>query len=151
MDNSVAAVMKWSQTVEAVAAIQQRHFAHWELRRRAWVVEGLGTLAELWRRTPDRRRGTAERRSRYWNRTMQVCVQLPTSAANVALPAFAAVRRAAAPCCCGAGHTAANLPHAAAGGKWNRQTDERTDTVPLRRPYTIQAVPTKRLRGCKLR
>ena len=29
---------------------------------------------------------------------IQVCDQLPTSAVNVALPAFAAARRAAAPC-----------------------------------------------------
>jgi len=60
----------------------------------------------------------------------QVCVQLPTCAENVALPAFAAARRAAAPCCCDAGRaaidryllpagpTAANLP----------------DTVPFHRP-----------------
>jgi len=72
----------------------------------------------------------------------QVCVQLPTCADNVALPAFAAARRAAAPCCCGAGRaaidryllpagpTAANLPHAAAAGEWDR----RTGTVPFHRP-----------------
>jgi len=59
----------------------------------------------------------------------QVCVQLPTSAVNVALPAFAAARRAAAPCCCGAGRatidryllsagrTAANPPRAAPAGE----------------------------------
>ena len=69
----------------------------------------------------------------------QVCVQLPTSAVNVALPASAAVRRrAAAPRCCGtgraaidryllaAGPTAANPPHAAAAGERDRQTDGRT-------------------------
>ena len=60
----------------------------------------------------------------------------------MALPAFAAARRAAAPCCCGAGRaaidqyllpaglTAANPPHAAAAGKWDRQRD----TVPFQRP-----------------
>ena len=49
------------------------------------------------------------------------CVQPPVSA-------FAAARRAAAPCCCAAGRyllpagpTAANPPHAAAAGEWNRQ------------------------------
>jgi len=59
----------------------------------------------------------------------QVCVQLPASAVNVALPAFTAARRAAAPRCCGAGRaaidryllpagpTAANPPHAAAAGE----------------------------------
>ena len=84
----------------------------------------------------------------------QVCVQLPTCADNVALPAFAAERRAAAPCCCGAGRaaidryllpagpTAANLPHAAAAGEWDRQTDGRTpyrfiDPV----PHTVRAAP----------
>ena len=36
----------------------------------------------------------------------RVCVQLPTSAVNAALPAFAAARRAAAPSCCGAGRAA---------------------------------------------
>jgi len=58
-----------------------------------------------------------------------VCFQLPTYAENVALPAFAAASRAAAPCWCGAGRaaidrylllagpTAANPPHAAAAGK----------------------------------
>ena len=83
----------------------------------------------------------------------QVCIQLPTSAVNVALPTFAAVRRAAAPCCCGAcraaidryllptGPTAANPPYAAAAVKLNRETDEQTDigtdTVPLHRPCFI--------------
>jgi len=66
---------------------------------------------------------------------IQVCAQLPTSAVNVALPACAAARRAAALCCCGAGRaaisryllpawpTAANPPHAAAAGEWDRRTD----------------------------
>ena len=73
------------------------------------------------------------------NLTKQACVQLPTSAVNVALPAFSAARRAAAPCCCGAGHaaidryflptrlTTANPPHAVAAGEWERQTDGQTD------------------------
>jgi len=50
--------------------------------------------------------------------------ELPTQAENVALPAAADARRAAAPCCFGAGRpaidpagpTAANPPHAAAAG-----------------------------------
>jgi len=58
--------------------------------------------------------------------------QLSAPAVNVALPAFAA----AAPCCCGAGRaaiywyrlpagpTAANTPHAAAVGEWDRQADK---------------------------
>jgi len=74
------------------------------------------------------------------NDSEQVSVQLPTSAVNVALPAFSAARRAAVPCCCGAGRaaidryllpagpTAANPPHAAAADELYRQT---TDTVPL--------------------
>jgi len=60
----------------------------------------------------------------------QVCVQLPTPADDVALPAFAAARRAAAPllltagraaidrCHLVAGPTAANLLRAA--GEWDR-------------------------------
>ena len=60
---------------------------------------------------------------------------------NVALPAFAVARRAAVPCCCSAGRaailpagpTAANPPHAAAAGEWERETDRRTDTVPIHR------------------
>jgi len=40
-------------------------------------------------------------------RVIQVCVQLSKSAVNVAQPAlFAAARRAAAQCCCGAGRAA---------------------------------------------
>ena len=39
---------------------------------------------------------------------IQVCVQLPKSAVNVALPAFAAERRAATSCCRGAGRAAIN-------------------------------------------
>jgi len=64
----------------------------------------------------------------------QVCVQLPTSAVSVALPAFVAVRRSSD--CCGAGrvaeyllpggHTAANPPQAAAVGEWDRQSDAQT-------------------------
>ena len=59
----------------------------------------------------------------------QACVQLPTSAVNAALPAFAAVRRAAATCSnrstspVPAGPTAANPPYAAAAGEWDRETD----------------------------
>ena len=58
------------------------------------------------------------------NGIKQVCVQLPTSAVNVALPAFAAARRAAIhryllP----AGPTAANPPRVAAAGERDRQTD----------------------------
>ena len=80
----------------------------------------------------------------------QVCVQLPTYAENVALPAFAAALRAAAPCCCGTGcatidrylllawPTAANIPHAAAAGELDRRairrTERRMDTVPFHRP-----------------
>ena len=72
------------------------------------------------------------------SQTELVCVQLPTSAVNVALPAFAAARRAAAPCCCGtgraavdryrppAGPTAANPPHASAAEESDRRTDGRT-------------------------
>jgi len=68
----------------------------------------------------------------------------------VTLLAFAADRRAAAPLQLGAGRaandrylppagpTAANPPHAAAAvDRWNRQTDRRTDTVPLRRSCRI--------------
>jgi len=74
----------------------------------------------------------------------QVRVQLPTSAVNVALPAFAVACCAAAPCCCGAscaaidgdllhaGPKAANPLHTAAAGKWDR----RTDTIPLHSPCT---------------
>jgi len=61
----------------------------------------------------------------------QVCVQLPTSADNVTLPAFAAVRRAAARLLLGAGQqsivhtgpTAANPQLRNAAGEWDRQTD----------------------------
>jgi len=83
------------------------------------------------------------------------CVQLPTYAENVPLPVFAAARRAAAPCCCGADRaaidryllpvwlTAANPPYAAAADEWDRQTDGRTDAVPFHRlvPHTMRAVP----------
>ena len=90
----------------------------------------------------------------------QVCVQLPTYAVNVALPAFAV----AAPCCCGAGRaayvryllpagpTAANPPHAAAAGEWERQavggTDRQTDRRTTYRyiyppPHTMRAVPVR--------
>ena len=71
-------------------------------------------------------------------------------AENVALPAFAAALRAAAPCCCGTGcatidrylllawPTAANIPHAAAAGELDRRairrTERRMDTVPFHRP-----------------
>ena len=72
-------------------------------------------------------------------------VQLPTCTENVALPTFVAARHAAALCCCGtsctainrylllAGPTAANLPHAAAAYKWDRQTDRWTDIAPFHR------------------
>ena len=70
------------------------------------------------------------------------------SAVNVALPAFAAAA-AAAPAAqqsidisLPAGPTAANPPHAAAAGEWDRQTDGRTpcgytDSLPL----TMRATP----------
>jgi len=51
---------------------------------------------------------------------------------NVALPAFAAVCRAVASCCCDqylipTGPTAANPQLTAAAGEWNRKTDGQTD------------------------
>ena len=51
-----------------------------------------------------------------------------TAAVNMTLPAFAAKRRAAAPaavdrCVLSAGRSAANPPHAAAAGEWDRQMD----------------------------
>jgi len=66
----------------------------------------------------------------------------------VALPAFAAARRAVAPCgraaidrhLTPAGPTAANPSHAAAAGKWDRKT--RTDIVPFHRPSKLQKLPT---------
>ena len=65
----------------------------------------------------------------------EVSVQLPTSAVNVTLPALAAARCAAIPCCDAgrtaidryllpAGSTAANPPHAA---EWANGTDRQTD------------------------
>ena len=60
------------------------------------------------------------------NARRQVCAQLPTSAVKVALSASAAACRAAAPCCCGAGHTVRDRR---ANG-----TDRRTDSVSLHRP-----------------
>jgi len=39
-----------------------------------------------------------------------------------------------------AGPTAANPPHVAAAGRWDRQTDGQTDTVPLHRPCRILLV-----------
>jgi len=48
-----------------------------------------------------------------------VCVQLPTYADNVSLPAAAAAIIALL----STGRKAANPPNAAAAGEWNRQTD----------------------------
>ena len=73
------------------------------------------------------------------------------------LLAFAAVRRAAAAplllvagraaihrYLLSAGYTAANPPHAAAVvDSWDRQTDRRTDTVPLHRPVAYYAAVSK--------
>jgi len=80
---------------------------------------------------------------------IQLCVraQLPTSVDNVALPAFAAERRAAVradryhlP----AGPTAANPPPAATSSdRWTGQTDGQTDghrTVTQTLPHTMRAV-----------
>jgi len=53
--------------------------------------------------------------------TKHVYVQLPTAAVNVALPAFAAARRAAASRCCGAGRAAAKT------SRTLLQRDRRTD------------------------
>ena len=67
-----------------------------------------------------------------WVLCIQVCVQVSTSAVNVALPTFAAACRAVSPCCCSTCLTAINLYcyppgpqqlHAAAVGEWDRQTD----------------------------
>jgi len=72
--------------------------------------------------------------SRYFMRK-QAFSTFFTSAASVALPAFADARGAAAPDCGAAdraaidryllpaGPTAANPPHAAAAGEWDRQRD----------------------------
>jgi len=78
----------------------------------------------------------------------QVCVQFRASAVNVTQPAFAT--RAATSYCCGAGRaaidwyllpvrpTAANPPHAATVGEWDRRTPYRyIDPA----PHTMQAVP----------
>jgi len=88
--------------------------------------------------------------TRVMPRTITSMCQLPTCAVNVALPAFAATRRAAAPCCCGAGRSAidryllpagpraANPSHAA--GERDRRTDGQMDAhriVPFRRPWSI--------------
>jgi len=72
----------------------------------------------------------------------QVRAHLPTYAKNVAMPAFTAAN----PRCCVTGRAAigryllpaglllaANPPHAAAAGEWDRQTDRWTDTVPFNR------------------
>jgi len=88
-------------------------------------------------------------------------LQLPTPAANVALPAFAAARRAAAPCCCGAGRAAIDrhlLPTGPGPQQQTRrtqlqranETDRRTDTVPLHRPCSAYyaAVPIKQIKYC---
>jgi len=95
----------------------------------------------------------------------QVCVQLPTSADTVALPAFAAVRRAASSCCCGAGRAAISryilpsgptaadlppLPHAVQRAKHRRtngQTDGQTpyryvDPAVYTMPKTATDIPT---------
>jgi len=62
----------------------------------------------------------------------------------VALPAFVVARRAAAAPTVqqlidiSYSATAANPQHAAAAGKWDRQTDGRTDAEPL---YTVDAAP----------
>ena len=87
----------------------------------------------------------------------QVCVQLPTSADNVALPAFAAARRAAARLLLGAGRAAIDRSHGrrahsskpAAGACGGRmaQTDRQTDGGTPDRcidsaPHTTWTVPT---------
>jgi len=71
----------------------------------------------------------------------QACIQLPTSAVNVALPTFAAAQNAVAPCCCSAGcaankqhllpvgSTVTNLPQCCCSrqmGQTDRQTDKQT-------------------------
>jgi len=76
----------------------------------------------------------------------QVCVQPSPSAVNTTLPAFAAERHAAAELAAAtidqyllpAGPTAANQPHAAAAGKWDRQMDRHMITQTL--PHTMRAV-----------
>ena len=71
----------------------------------------------------------------------KVCVQLPTSAVNVALPAFAAVAPAMQQLVNTSyqpePHTRRTLLQRANG------TDRRTDTVPLHRPHTMRAAPRK--------
>ena len=50
---------------------------------------------------------TSHHRRAQWQHSLkQACSQLPTSAENVALSAFAAARHAATPCCCGTSHAA---------------------------------------------
>ena len=91
-------------------------------------------------------------------RLKQVCVELPTSAVNVALPAFAAARRAAAPCSCVAERAVieryllyppSHRIHALVVGEWHRQTDGRT---PYRyvdpAAHTMRTVPVNKLSVC---
>ena len=62
-------------------------------------------------------------------------------AENVALPAFAATRRNAALCCCGAGRAAIDRYLLPAGPTAaNPQTDRRTDTVLFHRPCSAYYV-----------
>jgi len=88
----------------------------------------------------------------------QVCVELPTSAVNVALPAFAAARRAAAPCSCVADRAVieryllyppSHRIHALVVGEWHRHTDGRT---PYRyvdpAAHTMRRVPVNKLSAC---
>ena len=65
----------------------------------------------------------------------QVCAQLPTSADNVVLLAFAADRRAAIDrYLLAGGPKAANLQQRRAATGWDRRTDRRTDARQLHRP-----------------
>ena len=94
----------------------------------------------------------------------KVCVQLPTSADNVALPAFAAERRAAARLLLTAGRaandryllaagpTAANPQQRRAVDWTDLQTEGQTDVRMDRYidPATMLAVPTKVFRSRKV-
>jgi len=70
------------------------------------------------------------------NQTEQVCLQLPTSAANVTLLAFAAERRAAAAKCrpCSNMLGAQQQIHSSSVRRANDETDGQTDARPLHRP-----------------
>ena len=83
----------------------------------------------------------------------QVCVQLPTYADNVALPAFARrTQRCCAPCS-NLSIPPAGRPHSkvcCCGPCWDRQTDRRTDTRQMHRPCPSSTANILCSRRCRI-